>query len=266
MQRARTSATGAILLCGFVSALSAQTRGSPPTPPSMRPADFLGNLKRAVDEVDRQAVAAMAVYPVTVLASPFSIPVKDRAAFVKMYDSFLTPELRCAVMAAELPTANLPPSKHTVIISPDGLLLAEGAIWARVNDGRFQISRIRVMPKAPSVEGRKAVERVAFEVPRGERTATFAGWLVRQNLEQFLVSVRHGETLQARIEGFRGHDAAVQISPSTVSSRTAGQRPPDTGRVASVVAPTDADYRIDVAHLARFCDPPQRYKLTVTVR
>jgi len=71
--------------------------------------------------------------------------------------------------------------------------------------------------------------------------------------------------VQARIDGFRGHDATLRLSPQ---SSTAGSATPlpDIGRTTSARAAGDGEYRIEVAHLASYCDPPQRYKLTVAVR
>jgi hypothetical protein len=152
-----------------------------PTPPASqtRAAEFLERLKLAVDSADRRAVSAMVTYPLTVLASGFNMPVKDAATFVRMYDSVLTPELRCALVGPEIPTGGMPPPRRQATITPDGLSIAEGTVWAPFKDGRYRIARIRVPPPAPSVEGR---------------------------------------------------------------------------------------YLVEVAHLARYCDPPQRYKLTVAIR
>jgi hypothetical protein len=46
----------------------------------------------------------------------------------------------------------------------------------------------------------------------------------------------------------------------------ASQLPPDIGRSVSLVAAADGDYLVEVAHLARYCEAPQRYKLTITIR
>ena len=185
-----------------------------PAPSASQPraAEFLERLKLAVDSADRRAVSAMVAYPLTVLASGFNIPVKDAPTFVRMYDSVLTPELRCAVAASQIPTGNMPAPRHPAIITPDGLSMVEGAIWAPLKDGRYLIARVRVLPPAPSVEGRKGIERVTFAEPKGERSATFAGWLVRQNVDTYVVAMRKGETIQARIDGFRGHDATLRVS------------------------------------------------------
>jgi hypothetical protein len=240
---------------------------SPPPPASRtRAAEFLERLKLAVDSADRRAVSAMVGYPLTVLASGFNIPVKDTAMFIRMYDSVLTPELRCALVASEIPAGSTPPPRRAAIITPDGLSIGEGAVWAPFKDGRYLIARIRVPPPAPSVEGRRGTERVTFAEPKGERSATFAGWLVRRNVDTYVVAMRKGETIQARIDGFRGHDATLRVSTWAASPPRPAPPPPDIGRSASATAPADAEFLVEVAHLARYCDPPQRYKLSVIVR
>jgi len=241
-----------------------QTPAAPPATPG-RAADFLDRLKQAVDSADRRAVSTMVAYPLTVLASGFNIPVKDAAAFIRMYDSLITPELHCAVMASELSTGNTSASRRAAIITPDGLSLVDGAVWAPLKEGRYRIARIRVLPPVPSVAGRNAVERITFTEPKGERSASVTGWLVRHNVDVFVVGIRKGEMVQARIDGFRGHDATLRLSPQ---SSTAGRATPlpDIGRTTSARAAGDGEYRIEVAHLASYCDPPQRYKLTVAVR
>jgi hypothetical protein len=208
----------------------------------------------------------MVAYPLTVLASGFNIPVKDAPTFVRMYDSVLTPELRCAVDASQIPTGHMPAPQHPAIITPDGLSMVEGAIWAPFKDGRYLIARVRVLPPAPSVEGRKGIERVTFPEPKGERSATFAGWLVRQNVDSYVVTIRKGETIQAHIDGFRGHDATLRVSVGAPSTQRPASPVPDIGRNASATASADGEYLVEVAHLARYCDGPQRYKLTVTIR
>ena len=252
--------TAAVVLLAVVAAAAA-----PPAPARQSAVEFLEHLKQAVDAGDRRTVATMVAYPLTVLASGFNIPVKDAAAFIRMYDSVVTPELRCAVVGADAPTSSAPASRHAVTLTPDGLSMAEGAIWAPFKDGRYRIARIRVLPATPSVEGRKGLTRVTFAEPKGERSATFAGWLVRRNVDAFVVTVKKGETLQARIDGFRGHDATVRVSPQQ-GADTAAASPPDIGRIATARVAADSEYRVEVGDLAPYCDPPQRYKLTVTVR
>ena len=183
----------------------------------------------------------MVAYPLTVLASGFNIPVKDAAAFIRMYDSLITPELHCAVMASELSTGNTSASRRAAILTPDGLSLVDGAVWAPLKEGRYRMARIRVLPPVPSVAGRNAIERITFTEPKGERAASVTGWLVRHNVDVFVVGIRKGETVQARIDGFRGHDATLRLSPQ---SPTAGPATPlpDIGRTTSARAAADGEY------------------------
>jgi hypothetical protein len=182
-----------------------------------------------------------------------------------MYDSVFTPELRCAV-ALELPSAAERATRQSVTITPEALSMVEGAIWAPLKEGRYRITRIRVLPPAPSVEGRKGIEHVTFEQPKGERSATYAGWLVRQNVDAYIVALRKGETIQARIEGFRGHDASLRLTPHSPGGARPTLPVQDLGRSSAATATADSEYLLEVAHLAHYCDPPQRYKLTLTIR
>lgn len=259
----------AALLAAVLAATAAiaQSQALAPSGASRaRASEFLEQLRHAVDSADRRAVSGLVAYPLTVLASGFNIPVKDAPNFVRMYESLFTPELRCAVVALEMPSTGSAQTRRSVTITPDGLSMVDGAIWAPFKDGRYRIARIRVLPPAPSVEGRKGIEHVTFAQPKGERSAVYAGWLVRQNVDAYLVAARRGETIQARIDGFRGHDASLRVSTSSPGAARPTSPLPDIGRSASAVASADAEYLIEVAHLARYCDPPQRYKLILTIR
>jgi hypothetical protein len=257
------------LVALVVTAAASTGQAQPPVIPAAnraRAAEFLEQLKHAVDASDRRAVSSLVTYPLTVLASGFNIPVKDAASFTRMYESVFTPELRCAVVASELPSAAERPTRRSITITPEALSMVEGAIWAPLKDGRYRITRIRVLPPTPSVEGRKGIERVTFEQPTGERSATYAGWLVRQNVDAYVVALRKGETIQARIEGFRGHDASLRLSPHSPGGARPTLRVQDVGRSSTATTTADSEYLVEVAHLARYCDPPQRYKLTLTIR
>src|SRR5215468_8353535 len=244
----RRQFTGALVALVVTTAAAGQS--SPPVlPPAnrARASEFLEQLKHAVDSADRRAVSGMVAYPLTVLARGFNIPVKDRASFARMYDSVFTPELRCALVASELAFDGSPPTRRSITITPDGLSMVEGAIWAPIKDGRYRIARIRVLPPAPSVEGRKGIEHVTFEQLKGERSATYAGWLVRQNVDAYVVAVRKGEAIQARIEGFRGHDASLRLSVRSPGAGRPTSSVPDAGRSSSATASGDAEYLIEVA-------------------
>src|SRR6476646_4139722 len=103
---------GALVALVVTTAVPAGQAQPPVIPPANRARanEFLEQLKHAVDSADRRAVSGMVGYPLTVLASGFTFPVKDVASFTRMYESVFTPELRCAVAASELPSAITPPT------------------------------------------------------------------------------------------------------------------------------------------------------------
>jgi hypothetical protein len=72
----------ALLVLGSLLALA---------PPSNSRLDaFLVELQRVSARDDRRALAVMVEYPLTVFASGWNIPVKDRATFLQSYDAFFT--------------------------------------------------------------------------------------------------------------------------------------------------------------------------------
>src|SRR4029453_12420696 len=119
MFRRLAAAMAAIIVATSVAGVAGQTAAGTAASQS-RAAEFLERLKHAVDSADRRAVSTMVAYPLTVLASGFNIPVKDAPTFVRMYDSFLTPELRCAVVDSEISTGKNAATRRTAIITPDG--------------------------------------------------------------------------------------------------------------------------------------------------
>jgi hypothetical protein len=53
---------------------------------------LLTELQRAISRDDRQAVAALIQYPITVATAGLRIPIRDAAALVESYDPVFTPE------------------------------------------------------------------------------------------------------------------------------------------------------------------------------
>ena len=69
-------------------------------------------------------------YPLTVLASPFQIPVPDTATFIRLYDTFFTPEARCAIVQSSIARAGSADTKDAAQITPDGISIGSGLLWA----------------------------------------------------------------------------------------------------------------------------------------
>jgi hypothetical protein len=228
---------------------------------------FLDRLQRAVDARDRRAVAALFQYPATILSSGFNVPLADAATLTRIYDAAFTPDVRCAIADSRIAAPGTAAPEHPAVVSADGIMIGAGAgiVWAPFKNGRYQIARIRVPPPSLSQPARRLPERVQFVDTKGTRTGQAAGWLARQNVETFLVDLKAGESLDARIEGFRGHDATIRVlAPDQRAAVNTAV--PDAGRSWTGKASTPGQYRVDVIHLAPYCDPPQRYRLFLTIR
>jgi hypothetical protein len=259
---ARTIATVAAL------ALVVQFGGNARTQGTVSPRDrtittFLNELRRAVDQRDRRAVAELFQYPVTVLASGLRIPVPDSGSLIRMYDLFFTPEMRCVIDQSGFPQTGPAPPKYPIQASTDGLSLGGGAVWAERNGTGFKITRMMVPASSPIRSARHAQRRVVFSSAR--YPAQFSGTLIRNEEESYLVSARRGQILEARIEGFARRDAVIHV----VDRKTGAfvdSRSRDGARTWTGMLPQTAEYRIDVVRLAPYCDPPLTYVLAVTLR
>lgn len=254
-----------VLAATLSTALSAQVAPATPSALRSRAADFLERLQRAVDAHDRRAVAALFQYPATVLSSGFNVPVADAATLARIYDAAFTSEVRCAIADSRVAEPGTPAPSHAAMVSADGIMVGDGIVWAPLKNGRYLIARIRVPPPSLSQPARRVPERVQLVDTKGTRTGQAAGWLARQNVETFLVDLKAGETLDARIEGFRGHDATIRVLPPDQRA-PANTAVPDAGRSWTGKVSMPGQYRVDVVHLAPYCDPPQRYRLFLTVR
>jgi hypothetical protein len=215
---------------------------------------FLDALRTAVDRHDPQAVARLVQYPVTFLSSPFQIPVPDTAAFIRLYDSIFTPEARCAIVSS----AN---AKDAPQITPDGLSIGSGLLWAVHSGTGFKIARMTARGK-PASPSRLPTRRVTFL--QGFQSTQLLGALDRDDIDTFLVTARQGQVLGATITGFRGQDLGMRVLDS--QGAEVGTRLHVGPRTWSGAAPATGEYRIEIARLAPYCNPTTRYEITFSLR
>src|SRR3954466_4534942 len=112
---------------------------------------LLAELQRAIARDDRQAVAALIRYPITVATMGVRIPIRDAAALVQSYEAVFTPELKAAIA--------------------DRSAVRSGLIQIVPVEGVFKVSELR-----PPVTGRAApAASAATAKPQaGPRRLTFA--------------------------------------------------------------------------------------------
>lgn len=195
---------------------------------------LLTELQRAIRRDDRQAVAALIQYPITIATAGIRIPIRDSDSMVKTFDAVFTPQLKAAIR--------------------EGTAIRDGLIQVTPVQGAFKITGISSVHGIPRGEAPATSPRAA---PRGPRRVTFgtmeiaqlSGSLSQGGSEAFLVSVEKGGLLEARIDGVPGRDVVLKVvdarTGKPIDAKAAAGARTWIGRV-----PESADYRIDVTRLA----------------
>jgi hypothetical protein len=81
---------------------------------------FLASLQQAVRNDDRQAVASLVSYPITVRIDGAPTTLADPAAFTAQYPEVMTEPVRAAIAAAE---------PATLFANSDGVMVGRGELW-----------------------------------------------------------------------------------------------------------------------------------------
>src|SRR4051812_1681036 len=183
---------------------------------------------------DADAVTGMFRFPVTVQSGALTIPIANRAALAKAYDTVFTPELGCAIERGN-----------------------NGALQLQPADGSFVITKIDepagARPAAPRSEPRHV------DVPSGQ--VQFAGNVAAGGADRYIIAARQGDNLQARIERFEGRALGVRVV-EVKSGRTLSAGLP-AARVVSAPVQQAGEVAVEVTRLT-FCDPAVSYLLTIS--
>lgn len=207
---------------------------SPATTADPKAAAFMQRLLDAMGQRDLDALAGMFRFPVTVQASQLTIPIANRAALAKAYDTVFTPELGCAIERGQKSALQLQPAGDSFVITK----IDEPAGAA---------------PAAPRPQPRHV------DVPSGQ--VQFAGNLASGGADRYVVAARQGDVLQARIERFQGRAIGVRVV-DVKSGKTLSTGQP-AARVVSAPVQQPGDVAVEVTRLT-FCEPAVSYLLTLS--
>ena len=228
------------------------------------PAALVSALAQAMTRRDRSAVAELIRDPATATVGGIGVPLSNRTAFLQLYDSIFTTELRCLIEASAA-------SGTDIKREAGAFTFAQGRIRAEEVSGALKITRISV----PS--GTRAAQQPAGKVQRvtlrtmGAKTQ-FSGRLYGDGVDGYIVSLRKGDVVEARIEQFPGRSAALHVveqktgkSLDRPAPKTSDGRAP-APRIWKDTIRETGEYRVEVVRLAPYCEPSFTYLLTVTVQ
>jgi hypothetical protein len=253
-----SKAKALILTVAALLALAVTLHAQTPTPvtSAAETKTFLTQLQRALLANDRNAIAKMIRYPITVLiGGGLRVPFGDPAALLERYDDIFTPSLRNAIARADA-------TDFIVIDAVDGQLRISSITVPRDTDGI-------AAPTAPAVEtaegaARKSEpRRVAIRI--GPRPTQIPGLLARDGSDSLILFLPKGKLASMRLERVPPGAAVIRV----VHARTGaplGARTSTDGRFVSGRPAEGGDYRVEVQRIGNADDGHIPYMLTLTLR
>lgn len=183
----------------------------------------------------------MVRYPLTVVAAGVTVPVPDRAAFLRYFDTIFTSDVRGAIASGDA-----------------------------VRRGVVRISHDNSTPKVIAINvpiggrggARRGTQRVVLRA--GLRSTQLSGALARGDRDSYVVFVKQGQLLEVRIEGVRGREIIARVLDAEGTAVDARAR--EGGRTWAGRVPASGDYRIDVLRAAKSDVAELTYALVVGVR
>jgi hypothetical protein len=231
---------------------------------AQRASAFVTTLAQAMARQDRAAVADLIRYPTAATVGSVNIPLTNRAGFLKVYDGIFTAELRCLVETSAAAGAS------GIRVEGRGVSFAEGRVQAQDVDGTLKITRINVPPAGGAAAPPPSKPRRVTLRSMGK--TQFSGRLYGDGVDAYIVSLKKGDVVEARIEKFPGRSAALRVveqKTGKVLDRPAPKASDGTAAAPRVWTDTireDGDYRVEVVRLASYCAPSITYLLTITLK
>jgi hypothetical protein len=226
---------------------------------------FLAQLQRAVAGQDRRAVAALVQFPLLQVTGILRVPIANLAQLVERYDNCFTPEIRAMIGLSGIARRGSPRPAHPIVVSPDGLTMGNGAVWAKRVGASYRVARVIVPPEWLTRPHIRDAQRIPFR--SGQASALRSGRLAALEAQSYLVTIAAGQRLEVRLEsdGRDPRDALFRIV------HHARGRPIDAAAGAGATtwsgAVTDGgDYRIDIARVSRQGAAEIVYRLAVALR
>jgi hypothetical protein len=192
-------------------------------------------VNHALQADDRDRVASLMHYPLTVTFESVRIPFPGPAALLERFDEVFTLEVRRG--------------------------LARALTVEQVN-GQPRVTAITVLRAREEVTGAATPQDPRrITVRAGPRPTRMSGSLASGGVDTYLVFVPKGQLLQVRLDRGRA-EAVIEIANAATGRSVPGAT---RGGFASRVADS-ADYRVTVRHTGPADAPPLPYVLSIAIR
>ena len=235
---------------------------------------FLVQLQRAVQSDDRNTVAAMIRFPITISIGGLRVPFVDAAGMLGRYDDVFNATLRDSIARA---TVRPRAGRAQLTVAQDRYVVGMNDVIIAPIDGSLRIIAIAV-PKfvdsgvsstAPAVDGAlggartQEPRRIAIRV--GSRPTQIPGLLARNATDTFVLYLPKGQLAGVRLERVPPGSATIRVVHAR-SGASLGARPSADSRFVTGRPAEGADYRIEVRRGATEDDAPLPYMLSLTLR
>jgi hypothetical protein len=240
-----------VALCVAHGSVAAAENGPP----------FLASLLDGLRTHNVRRVAQLFQYPFRMGASGLLIPVNNPADMARLYDLIFNPTMRCAIEGSQMPTHDVPHPAYALTLADDVISMANGSVIARRSSDGFRITHLSVLGAARPPARRP--QRLTL-VP-DPSTQQVLGRLAYDDVDSYVVQLKGGTELTARIDRFPGRSVLVRVRDVETNAVLPGAATEYARTWASRVE-RNGEYRIEVVRNAPYCDPDITYLLSVMVR
>jgi hypothetical protein len=218
---------------------------------------FLTQLQRASQANDRNAIAALIRYPITISISGLRVPFADAASFLDRYDDIFNPPLRDAIARGSAIDT------QSIVVAPvEGQLRITAIIVPQFASG----GSAAVVPPAdaPMWSARKQEpRRVAIRV--GPRPTQIPGVLARDATDSLILYLPKGMLASVRLERVPAGAAVIRVVHAATGAPLAARTSAD-GRFVSGRPAENGDYRIEVRRMDKTDEAHLPYMLSLSLR
>ena len=255
----RSLAVVIVLLASAVR-IDAQSPGSPAAD-TRQLETFLAELQRATRADDRNTVAAMIRYPITVSIGGLRVPFANAAVFLERYDDIVNPTLRDAIARATVSQRSVVGLSDVAIGEVNGQLRITSIAVPHYAGGAT--APVQAAADLPAAGRRQEPRRVAIRV--GPRPTQVPGLLARNATDVLLLYLPKDRLAGIRLERVPAGAAVLRVVHARTGAPLEARTSAD-GRYVSGRASESTDYRIEVRRTSNADEAPLPYMLSLTLR